>query len=250
MDNSLYTWEPYTVETEDGWTLSMFRVTGKNDDTGKKITEVDEGKFPVIVWHGGTQDALKWALDSSGIIGGQSQHIMPLQLVDNGYDVFMINARGTRYSNTNTKDGEWTDAERWNFSAFEFAKYDQLVFIDKVLEVSGKDKVTWLGYSLGTSTMFYGLGINTPYLESKVNRFVALAPCIYEDTRPTYEGLVGFYKKLHDIGVHYLAGPDWKTNGLKKICDAFGADSQLCKQFGSIPDDAQAVTNMVSVSQS
>lgn len=54
MDNSLYTWEPYTVETEDGWTLSMFRVTGKNDDTGKKITEVDEGKFPVIVWHGGT----------------------------------------------------------------------------------------------------------------------------------------------------------------------------------------------------
>ena len=35
--------------------------------------------------------------------------------------------------------------------------YDQPAFIDKILEVTGKDKVTYVGFSNGTAQMFYGL---------------------------------------------------------------------------------------------
>ena len=29
-----YAWEPYTVQTDDGWTNTIFRVTGKYDEYG------------------------------------------------------------------------------------------------------------------------------------------------------------------------------------------------------------------------
>ena len=108
MDTARYSWEPYTVETDDGWTLSMFRITAKIDKDNKKTTTPDEGKFPVIVWHGGTMDALSWVSSrkmSEDEVPVFEHEVMPLQLVDNGYDVFMMNARGTKYSNKNNKDG-------------------------------------------------------------------------------------------------------------------------------------------------
>ena len=48
-----YSWEPYTVSTLDGWTLSMFRITGKLDAEGKKTSVLNDETDPVIVMHGG-----------------------------------------------------------------------------------------------------------------------------------------------------------------------------------------------------
>jgi len=49
---------------------------------------------------------------------------MPLLLVDQGYDVWMGNNRGSLYSNKHDRDGEWRASERWNFTYADMGKYD------------------------------------------------------------------------------------------------------------------------------
>ena len=54
-----YDWESYTTKTSDGWTLTLFRITGKIvDGKVKKLVTVDT---PVLVLHGMGMDALAWA---------------------------------------------------------------------------------------------------------------------------------------------------------------------------------------------
>ena len=70
-----------------------------------------------------------------------------IKLVDQGYDVWVHNSRGTPYSNMHERDGEWNLKERWNFSWAEMGVYDVPAAVEKMLEVTGKEKVTLMGYS-------------------------------------------------------------------------------------------------------
>ena len=70
-----------------------------------------------------------------------------MQLVDQGYDVWMGNSRGTQYSNVNDRDGTWSDCERWNFSYAEMGEFDLPAFTDKILSVTEQPKLTYIGHS-------------------------------------------------------------------------------------------------------
>ena len=39
MDTLGYAWEPHTVLTEDGWTLTVFRILGRTDGTTKRLQD-------------------------------------------------------------------------------------------------------------------------------------------------------------------------------------------------------------------
>ena len=95
----------------------MFRLTGKD---GKRPALDDEhkDKLPLLMQHGYGGDGPGW-LD-----GGTFNQALPLRLVDEGYDVWMGNNRGNKYSNVNDRDGEWSLKERWNFSWAEMGIYD------------------------------------------------------------------------------------------------------------------------------
>ena len=54
-----YSWEPHTTKTADGWTLTLFRLTGKIVDGEKKSLVTHD--VPVLVQHGFGMDALMWA---------------------------------------------------------------------------------------------------------------------------------------------------------------------------------------------
>ena len=95
---------------------------------------------PVLITHGLTMSATSWVMD-------YEEPIWPLLLVDRGYDVWMASNRGTTYSNVNDRDGQWSDKERWDFSYAEMGRYDQPANIRKIQEVTGKDKLTYIGYS-------------------------------------------------------------------------------------------------------
>jgi len=47
-----------------------------------------------------------------------------LELVDNGYDVWLPNNRSTRYSSINDNDSNLEEQDRWNFSWAEMGRYD------------------------------------------------------------------------------------------------------------------------------
>ena len=84
-----------------------------------------------------------------------------MKLVDQGFDVWMPNNRGSRYSNSNDRDGKtWSDCEHWNYTFAEMGTIDQPAFIDKILYESRAEKLTYIGFSQGGSQMLYGLAKN------------------------------------------------------------------------------------------
>ena len=130
-----YTWEPHQVETEDGWRLSLLRITAV------KGVPFDSRKSPVFMMHGmlGTGDS--WA---AGLFFEPG---FPGLLAEQGYDLWLGNSRGKPYSNYNKRDGEWSLEERWDFDWSDMGKYDIPANVKKIIEVTGKPKVTLMGYS-------------------------------------------------------------------------------------------------------
>jgi len=135
-----YEWESHDVKTDDGWHLTMFRVTGRNGENPAQNDE-HKDKLPVLLQHGFGDSATNW---SSGGIWNQA---LPLRLVDEGYDVWLGNNRGVPYSNVHDRDGEWSLEERWDFSWADMGVFDMPAQIEKVIEVTKKPKVTVIGYS-------------------------------------------------------------------------------------------------------
>jgi hypothetical protein len=63
------------------------------------------------------------------------------------YDVWHLNARGSRYSKQHNFLDAASSTEYWQFSFDEQALYDLEAIIDYVLWYTGKSKVTLIGYS-------------------------------------------------------------------------------------------------------
>ena len=85
-----------------------------------------------------------------------------MQLAQRGHDVWIYGARGTPNSNVHDRDGQedFTLKERWNFNWADMGMLDIPPVIDKILEVTGKEKVSVIGHSQGTSMMLYALAKN------------------------------------------------------------------------------------------
>lgn len=109
-------------------------------------------------------------------------------------------------SNEETEDLK----EKWNFSQVELAKYDLPAMLNKIVEVTSKPKVTYIGYSQGSFTMFYGLAeMEDDYFGSKVNKVIALAPCVYYETNyATSAELIDAWQQYFDYGDYWVTGKD------------------------------------------
>ena len=139
MQRHGYAWEAVKVHTDDGYTLTTFHVTGKVADDGSVITR-EPTEPPVLVQHGLGSDAATWLWSyTSGVP-------LPLQLYDEGFDVWLGNNRGTEYSQQHdvytTKDMEF-----WLYDWAEMGTYDGVANVSKVKELTGHDKILYLGYS-------------------------------------------------------------------------------------------------------
>jgi len=148
------------------------------------------------------------------------------QYVRAGYDVWLGNNRGTKYSlghkTLSTKDHAY-----WQFSWTELGEYDLPAMIDYTTQYTGVEKVTYMAHSQGTTQMFYGITANQDYWKSKVNLFVALAPITRLDH--TTNGLLSFF-----AGAVSLVG---NTLTFFHVYDLFGSGtSKLTKGVcGIIP---------------
>jgi len=98
------------------------------------------------------------------------------QMVRNGFDVWLGNSRGNKYSTGHTSLDP-KSKQYWQFSYTEMGEFDAPAQIEEALRVSGVAKVSaWVGHSQGTSQMFAALSRNAGYWKGKLNLFVALAP--------------------------------------------------------------------------
>lgn len=78
--------------------------------------KVKVNKPVVILQHGLMGSCADW------IINGQDS--LAFLLVEQGYDVWINNSRGNRYSRNHVRLDPDTDKQYWDFSFTEMAKYD------------------------------------------------------------------------------------------------------------------------------
>ncbi|KAI8096736.1 Alpha/Beta hydrolase protein [Halteromyces radiatus] len=188
-----YQCEQHLVKSKDEYLLCVHRVictkSNKNMNQNKPIIANQQGinvldcldHFPprihddktdtrpvVLLFHGFLMSSEIWACNID------EYRNLPLLLATRGYDVWLGNARGNKYSQAHLKLSA-NDVQFWNFSLNELAMYDLPDIIDYILKLTGRKDLTYIGFSQGTALGFSSLSVNQD-LNRKVNLFIALAP--------------------------------------------------------------------------
>ncbi|PTB61626.1 alpha/beta-hydrolase, partial [Trichoderma citrinoviride] len=101
---------------------------------------------------------------------------LPFELVERGFDVWFGNNRGNKYSKKSIHSSP-TSLKFWDFSIDEFAFHDIPNSIEYILETTGQQSLSYIGFSQGTAQAFATLAIH-PKLNRQVNVFIALAPAM------------------------------------------------------------------------
>ena len=100
-------------------------------------------------------------------------------MADLGYDVWMGNARGNRYSNKHVYLDPITDYRAyWDFTFEDIAMKDLPLMINYAMNISAVDQLIFIGHSTG-ATEFLAMAAEQPAINDKISLFVAMAPSSY-----------------------------------------------------------------------
>ncbi|KAL6718881.1 cholesterol esterase [Lecanora helva] len=164
--------EEHIVQTGDGYLLGLHRLCWKK---GEENVRVNAGvgsvqKRVVYLHHGLLMNSEVWVCLS------EAQRCLPFMLVEKGYDVWLGNNRGNKYSKKSTRFSPASN-DFWNFSMDQFAFHDIPDSIDYILATTSQMSLSYIGFSQGTAQAFATLSIH-PTLNDKVDVFIALAPAM------------------------------------------------------------------------
>lgn len=166
VKGSGYVAVPHHVITEDGFVLTVFRITKHGEG-------VESVKKPVVLLqHGLLQSAAVFIPYPH-----EPENSLAFHLVEQGCDVWLGNNRGTCFGRRHQKYST-SQSEFWAWSQDEFARYDLPGMVDYICNATGSSQIAYLGHSQGTTQCFAGLSSN-PHLNKKISLFVAMAPAAY-----------------------------------------------------------------------
>ncbi|XP_046394227.1 lipase 3-like [Ischnura elegans] len=210
-----YPSETHHVTTEDGYVLTMHRIPRGRNSSGPG------GKRPVVF----LQHCL---LCSSAVwVFMGPENGLAFILADQGFDVWMGNARGNEYSRRHISlDPKKT--KFWNFSWNEMGYYDLPAEFDYILSLTGQPKLSYVGHSMGT-TMFFAMGASRPEYNTRIRAMHALAPVAF----------VGKMESPIELIAPLLAQSNWIANMLG--LDEFLPSSDLMHFLGKVACEDGAI---------
>jgi len=119
-----YRSETYTLITDDGYVLTLSRIPGKFTDN------LSVAKPAVLMVHAQDCDMLEW-------FWNDPNQANALILANAGYDVWMGNNRGSKYSMAHLTLSP-QDHEFWDFYQEDMARHDLPTFIDFITAKTGQ----------------------------------------------------------------------------------------------------------------
>ncbi|XP_069676693.1 lipase 3-like [Periplaneta americana] len=215
-----YSVEEHTVQTEDGYLLTHFRIPhGRTNST-------TEGKGPVILQHGQLCASDFW------ILNGQEKSLGFI-LADAGYDVWLTNIRGNRHSRKHVTL-PINSAQFWNFSWHEMGMYDMPATIDYILATTGENRLSYISHSMGANMLLVMASMRPDY-NDKLSVGFFLAPPVYlkNPKHPLLHvilpisGLIG--RVLTSLGIWELFPYSNKTARIvRTLCPEGALTHQFC----------------------
>ncbi|XP_033211735.1 lipase 1-like isoform X2 [Belonocnema kinseyi] len=161
-----YAAEVHNVITEDGYILELHRIPGV---INKTLSETKKRKVALLL-HGLLGSSFTW------LVTGPKRSLAFI-LVDNGYDVWLLNNRGSTYSRKHISKLE-TSYGFWDFSWHEMGIYDLPATIHYVLNNTDQSNLNLGCFSEGC-TQACVMGSLKPEYNEKINFALALAPAVY-----------------------------------------------------------------------
>ncbi|CAG4979224.1 unnamed protein product [Colias eurytheme] len=213
-----YPCETHTVVSE-GYILNLHRIphSKSNKDVPKKT---------VLLQHGLFASSADW------ILNGPEKGLAYV-LADAGYDVWMSNIRGNKYS----KEHAWLKTNTksyWNFSWHDIALHDLPAVIDYIVSIKkGDPNLTYIGHSMGTTILFAMLTLRPEY-NTILKAGFALAPVVFmSDIKSPLKSLapvasnIAYMEMLY--GSHEFMPKNSALGRISSSCDEDNMDSMVCK---------------------
>lgn len=123
---------------------------------------------PVLLMHGLMMSSEIW------VAGGKNA--LPYLLHEQGFDVWMGNLRGNRYSSKH-QNFTTNQTEYWNFSLDEIIRYDIPQIIQYILHYTHYNRLAYIGFSQGSAVIFGALALY-PSLQHSLSVCVSLSPAM------------------------------------------------------------------------
>lgn len=152
------------MTTSDGYILRLHRISH-----GRSLSKASKGV--VFLMHGLLSSSADW------ILTGPNNGLGYI-LADEGYDVWMGNARGNSESRRHITLNPDKDSSFWQFSWHEIGAIDLPTMIDYVLSETKEKSLIHIGHSQGTTT-FYVMTSKLPEYNAKIKAHFSLAPIAY-----------------------------------------------------------------------
>ncbi|KAL8986848.1 MAG: hypothetical protein Q9177_003894 [Variospora cf. flavescens] len=164
--------EEHVVQTGDGYLLGLHRLGWKKGQEGLRVNTGEGSTLKPVVYmhHGLLMNSEVW------ICLTETERCLPFMLVEKGYDVWLGNNRGNKYSKKSTRSSPASNAF-WDFSIDQFAFHDIPDSIEYVLATTSQSSLSYIGFSQGTAQAFATLSIH-PNFNDKLDVFIALAPAM------------------------------------------------------------------------
>lgn len=182
--------EKHTVETPDGFILTLFRIPRVNGTTSSNP------KQPVLLQHGLFSDSSTWVISKN--------ESLAFILANQGYDVWLGNFRGTHYS----MDNKYFTSRQygfWDWCWDEMAYYDLPAFFKYINSVTNQ-QLLYIGHSMGTTTFFASSSM-FPDNRKYVKAMFALAPVVYENGIKGISWVFAPVAKNYDVSTPLLRLP-------------------------------------------
>ncbi|XP_020238028.1 triacylglycerol lipase 2 [Cajanus cajan] len=196
-----YKCQELQVTTKDGYILSLQRIPQGRGEVSGGVTK----KQPVILHHGVLVDGMTWLLNLP-------EQNLPLILADNGFDVWIANARGTRYSCRHTSLDP-SSPDYWNWSWDEMVTYDLPAIFDYVSNQTGQ-KINFVGHSLGTLVALASLSEGK--LVNQVKSVALLSPVAYLSHMRTALGVIAANSFVGEI-INLIGMAEFDPKGLPVV---------------------------------